>query len=359
MASSISLGVPCWLDFASMDAGNPFRQYDVGARVYDAGSATAVSVPGGVFPGVGGMAVSASSGLNVTVNAGYCCVPSPTTGQGGYIFGCLQSQALSLEAADPVNPRTDLVIARVYDMGNSSSYCDIEVVTGTAAAPPTTPSLPSAAIALASVSVPAASAALQSGAVTDLRSYVVSPGGILPIADSAAAPAAPASQIMYDMSRNLLVQGTGTAGQTALLSTGAWSPALAYVSTTVSDSSSKGSVTQVASVSVTVDGATDLEIYYKWPGLYAGTAPLLVTMSVAIDGTVLDQTPVYVQSSSSGSPANGGSARYYTEAANSTTPDAGTHTITYRFQSASSSAATTMACSSTALAALRVAPAVA
>jgi len=79
---------------------------------------------------------------------------------------------------------------------------------------------------------------------------------------------------------------------------------------------------------------------------------------VAIDGTVLDQTPVLVQSSSSGAPGNGSSARYYTSSGQGTTPTAGTHTITFRFQSASTSLTTTMACASTALGILRVAPAV-
>ena len=245
MPSSVALGPPLWVDGPSLDAGVPFRCYDVATRVYTGGTATAVAVPGGVYPGIGAMGVSASSGLNVQVAAGYCCVPSPTAGQGGYIFGTLQAQTLSLAAADPVNPRIDLIVARVYDTGNSASYCDVEVVTGTAATPALTPSVPSAAITLASVSVPATSVALASGAVTDLRSYVVAPGGILPIANSAAAPAVQATQVMYDMSRNLLVQGTGTAGSTALLGSGAWTPALSYVSSPVSDSSSKGSLKQI------------------------------------------------------------------------------------------------------------------
>jgi hypothetical protein len=359
MAASATLGAPLWVDGPSLDAGAPFRCFDVATRVYTGGTATAVAVPGGVYPGIGAMGVSASSGLNVQVAAGYCCVPSPTAGQGGYIFGTLQAQTLSLAASDPVNPRIDLIVARVYDTGNSASYCDVEVITGTPATPATLPVLPGAAIALASVSVPSTAVALASGAVTDLRSYVVAPGGILPIANAAAAPAVPATQVMYDMSRNLLVQGTGTAGQTALLGSGAWTPALAYVSSPVSDSSSKGSLKQVTSVSVTTDGATDLEIYYKWPGLYVGSAPLLVTMSVAIDGTVVDQTPVYVQTTSSGTASAGGSARYYTSSAAGTTPSAATHTISFSFQSASTSTTTTMANSSTAVAALRVAPATA
>jgi len=306
------------------------------------------------------MRVSASSGLSVQVAAGYCCVPSPTANNGGYIFGTLTAATLTLAAADNSNPRTDLIVARVYDTGNSASYCDVEVVTGTASTPPTTPSTPSAAIPLATVSVPVAAVALASGAISDQRSYVVAPGGILPITSPSAAPAVPATQIMYDLSRNLLVQGTGTAGSVSLLGTGGWSPALAYKSSSVNDSSGKGNLTQVTSVSITTDGATDIEVYYKWPGFYVSASPpLMVTLSVSIDGTVLDQTPVYVQSSSSGSPGNGGSARYYTSSGQGTTPTAGTHTIAFAFRSASNSLTTTMAASSSALGILRVSPAVA
>ena len=359
MASSVSCGIACWMDGPDLDANNPFRQFDIGTRVLNLGTASAVAVPGGVYPGQGAMGVSAGSGLAVQVAAGYCCVPSPTANNGGYVFGTLTAATLTLASADPSNPRTDLIVARVYDTGNSASYCDVEVVTGTPATPPTTPSVPSAAIALATVSVPAAAVALASGAITDQRSYVVAPGGILPITSPSAAPAAPSSQIMYDLSRDLLVQGTGTAGVVSLLGTGGWAPALTYVSSPVTDSSSKGSVTQVASVSITTDGATDIEVYYKWPGFYVSSAPLMVALSVAIDGTVLDQTPVYVEASSSGSAGNGGSARYYTSSGQGTTPTAATHTVTFRFQSASGSLTTTMQCASTALACLRVAPAVA
>lgn len=358
MASSITLGAPCWVDGPSLDAGVPFRCYDVGTRVINVGTSTAVQVPGGVYPSLGAMGVSASSGLSVSVAAGYCCVPNATAGQGGYIFGTLTSAALTLAAADPSNPRIDLIVARVYDYGTSASYCDVEVVTGTAGMPAVAPSVPSAAIPLASIQVPAGAVALASGSVTDLRSYVVAPGGILPIQDTAAAPAAPAAQLMYNLATNQLVQGTGTAGTTAPVSISPWAPALAYKTTAVSDTASKGSLTTILTVSVTVDGSTDLEIYYKWPGIYVGTAPLLETLSVAIDGTILDQTNVDAQSASSGSPANGSSARYYTSSSNSTTPAAGTHTITFAFQSASTSVLTTLPCSSTAVACLRVAPAV-
>ena len=56
------------------------------------------------------------------VAAGYCCVPSPTTGQGGYVFGTLTAQTLTLAAADPSNPRIDLVVAYVNDTGSQCGW---------------------------------------------------------------------------------------------------------------------------------------------------------------------------------------------------------------------------------------------
>ena len=364
MATSVSCGTPAWVDGPAMDAGVPFRAYDVGCRTINVGTAAAVQVPGGVYPGLGAMQVTAASGLSIQVAAGYCCIPSPTVGQGGYVFGTLTAQTLTLAAADPSNPRIDLVVAWVNDTGTAAGGCGIAVITGTAATPPTVPSLSSvpvpstAVLILAQVTIPPTAVALASGAITDQRSWVVAPGGILPISSPAAAPAAPASQLMYDLSRGLLVQGTGTAGAVGLLS-GAWAPALAYRKTTLSDSAAKGALTPVLSVSVTTDGATDIEVYAKWPGLYLTAAPLIVTMSVAIDGVVLDQCPVYAQSVTPTAPGNGGSFRAYTSLGNATTPTAATHTVSFSFQSASTSATTTMACSSAAQACLRVSPAVA
>ena len=63
--------------------------------------------------------------------------------------------------------------------------------------------------------------------------------------------------------------------------------------------------------------------------------PLLCTMQVSIGSTVLDQAVVSIPSTSVY--GAGGSARYYTSAAQGTTPTLGTHTITFAFQSASTS----------------------
>ena len=198
---------------------------------------------------------------------------------------------------------------------------------------------------------------MTSGNVTDLRAYVVAPGGVLPISASSAAPAAPEWQLMYDIAAGSLVQGTGVSGTTAPLALLPWDPVVSVHTSNVDDSAAKGVLTTICTVTgLVTDGSTDIEIYYKWTGLKAsGSVPLLCTMQVKIDSTVLDQAVVSIPSTSVY--GAGGSARYYTSAAQGTTPTLGTHTITFAFQSASSSVTTTLSAATTAPAMLRVAPA--
>jgi len=336
MATSISCGCPCWLDDVDMDGQTPFRQYDIGTRVYNAGTASANQVPSGVFPGMGGMQVIASSGMNVSVNAGYCCVANSSSSlQGGYVFGLMTSQALTVAAADTTNPRIDAVVAYVNDLGTSSSASYVEIVTGTPAASPSEPSLPSNSLLLATVAVAAKVTSILSANITDQRAFVVAPGGILPIQNAAAAPAVPASQFMYNLATGALVQGTGTAGSVATPSTLKWTPQLSVVTSSVT-ASSGGAATQIASVSVTTDGSTDIEIYMKWAGVLGSAGN--ITLYPTIDSTIVDT--VYAISLGGSSPTNGGSAKYYTSSAQSTTPSAGTHTITWWFQAGGSGTTT-------------------
>ena len=352
MASSINLGIPAFLDDAPLDAQTPFRTYEVGTRVQNIGTASANQVASGVFPGGGAMGVTAGSGLAVTVAAGYCCVANASALQGGYVFGTMVAQTLTLASADPASPRVDLIVARVYDTGTAASYCDVEVVTGTPGGG--TPSTPSAALLLAAVQVNAGAASLTSSNIIDERTYVVAPGGVLPIISAASAPAVPASQLMYDIATGTIVQGTGTAGSVAALPVLPWAPVMSLAESNVTDSAAKGALTTVVTASCTVDGATDLEIYYKWAGFEASAAPLLVTVQVAIDSTTVDQTVLYPMSSSIFS--CGGSARYFTSSGQGNTPSAGTHTVTFAFQSASSGATTTLHASGTAPGVLRLSP---
>lgn len=353
MASSVVLGTPLFVDDAPNTAANPFRTYEVGTRVSNVGTTSANQVAGGVFPSVGAMAVSPGSGLAVTVAAGYCCVPALSALNGGYVFGAMTSQSLTLSAADPTNPRIDLVTALVTDTGTSASACSLGIVTGTPSPSPSAPSITPPGIVLAAVQVGAGVASLTTANITDERSYVTAPGGILPIASAADAPAAPAWQLFYNVSAGALVTGSGTAGVVSPLPVLPWAPVISQVSTTLSDSGSPGAVTTITTASITTAGE-DIEVFYKWPGWKVSTAPLLVTVQVALDGTVVDQTVLYPASSSLAS--CGGSARWYSSAAAGTTPSASSHTVTFEFQSASGSATTTLPASGTALAVLRVAP---
>jgi hypothetical protein len=356
VATSINLGTPAFLDYAADTGQSPFRTYEVGTRVLNVGTASANQVAAGVFPGGGAMAVSAGSGLSVVVAAGYCCVPNATAAQGGYVFGTMVAQTLTLAAADPVNPRIDLIVATVNDLGSSASSCSVAVVTGTPATPAVAPSAPSPSLILSQVTVNAQAASLTSANLADQRTYVVAPGGILPIANAAAAPAVPATQLMYNISSGTLVQGTGTAGTVAALPVLPWVPVMSLATSTISDTAAKGVLTTIASAGFTTAGGTDIEIFYKWYGLKVSTAPLLVTMQVAIDGTVVDQTVIFpISTSMYGS---GGCARYYTSAAQSNTPAAGSHTVTFAFQSASTSATTTLYAASNAPSVVRVTPVV-
>lgn len=354
MATSVACGTPLWVDGPGVDAENPLRQFDIGTRVFNAGTTAANQVPGGVFPGGGAMAVNAGSGMNVVVSAGYCCVPAVASIQGGYIFGLMNSGTLTVAAADPSSPRIDLVVARVFDLGTSSSTCDVELVTGVPAGSPSAPAAPAASIVLAQILVPAAAASITSANITDERDYVVAPGGVLPIANAASAPAVPATQAMIQLDTGAIVTGSGTAGQVNPIPILPWSPVQTLVTAPVSDTAAKGALTTIATASISVDGSTDIEIYYKWAGFKCSTAGTLVTVQVSIGGTVLDQTVILPQSTSVYS--CGGSARAWTSAGQGNTPAAGTHTITFAFQSASSTPTTTMDATATALGILRITP---
>ena len=168
------------------------RQLTGGTRVADTGTASAVAPLGGVFTGLSAaMQVIAGTGLQVKVNAGYCAVPHPTTGHGVYLFGTMTQTALTVATADGTHPRIDIVVARVNDLGNSSSDCDVDIINGTPAASPVAPATPAACLLLAQVLVPTSASSIVTGDITDERTWTAPPGGIIPVANAAAAPARP------------------------------------------------------------------------------------------------------------------------------------------------------------------------
>jgi hypothetical protein len=315
-----------------MDAQSPFRQYDIGSRLYNAGTAAANQVPSGVYPGNGAMAVTPTTGMNVQASAGYCCVANSTSSlQGGYVFGLMTSGLLTVAAADTTNPRIDLVVAYVNDLGDDASSSYVAIVTGTPASVPSAPSVPANSLTLAQIAVAANVTSIVAGNITDQRSWVVAPGGILPIQNAGAGPAVPPSQFMYNLATGQLVQGTGTAGSVTVVSNLKWTPQSSYLASSVT-AAHAGTQTTLATVSVTTDGVTDIEIYTKWAYILGDAAEM--TLQVAIDGTQVDEVTVPTNGS------GGGSSRYFTSAAQSTTPSAATHSITWLFQATGSGTST-------------------
>jgi hypothetical protein len=332
----------------------------------DTGTAAAAHPHQGVITGLPtSLQVTAGSGLTVKVAAGYCAVRHPTSGQGAYLTGLMAQATLSLATADPSNPRIDLVCARISDLGTSSSSSDVEVVTGTPASSPVAPALPSAAISLATVAV--AAAATVPGTITDLRNWTAPPGGIIPITNAAAAPAAPSSQVFWNLATGKLCRGSGTAGTVLGLTSGS-GPVLSAVNTSTgaqgltpgstgsggpvpwgighgilgygdSRLSTDGYTAAEITRTWTADGTTDYEIACKWQlavpaDLWNGGAGIddgQVTYLLSVDGATVDTVTQFVADAV---PGQGGAAAWFTSAAFGTTPARGAHTATLSIMTA-------------------------
>ena len=204
MATSVALGYPLWCDGQEWTSLLS-RQLDGGVAVWDSNaSQTAVNPLGGVMGGTGSPLLvqqQASPNLSVLVNAGYVAVPHPTAGHGVYLFGLQAQSTLTIASNGAGSNRLDLIVARVYDLGNGSSYCDVEVVQGTAGNGQ--PATPSAALLLAVVTVTPSATTVTTSNIADKRTFTVAPGGILPSTTSAA-PALSNGQVLWNTSLSLL-----------------------------------------------------------------------------------------------------------------------------------------------------------
>ena len=372
MASSVTLLGPQYNDGGTLTS-LMMRQLTGGTRVADTGTASAMSPLGGVFTGLSAaMQVIAGTGLQVKVNAGYCAIPHPTSGHGVYLFGPMVQETLTITANSSGNPRIDIVIARVYDLGNSGSYCDVEVVTGTAAASPVAPSTPAASLLLAQVLVPTSATSIVTGDLTDERTWTAPPGGIIPVASAAVAPAFPATQIVYDIATGALCQGTGTAGSldsVSFLQAGTskvintslghfgqtpgtptsgipWGIGYGQIGTSGGGGgkggggggapTTDGTAATEIKVSFVADGVSDYEIAYQWGAAIPADAWTGGSDSVTagqvqyrlyLDGTAVDEVVHFIADSPLHA-SGAGTASWYSSSALGNTPSAGNHTAT-------------------------------
>ena len=137
------------------------------------------------------LAVSAATGMNVSVAAGWAAILGTyQTNMGTYMAYNDAAATATITTADPSNPRIDLVCITVNDAAYTGSLNSvaINVVKGTAASSPTVPSTPTNSIALAQVAVAAGATSISSGNITDVR---VRAQIIEPTVSSAASTAVP------------------------------------------------------------------------------------------------------------------------------------------------------------------------
>ncbi|MEU7292108.1 hypothetical protein AB0A76_02715 [Streptomyces exfoliatus] len=183
----------------------PTGQTRVTTRLTALGATTPVNPlasRSGVLPGtadgkyrVGGLWMSGSGPMSATVYAGRAVVQGPNI-QGAYPVTLDADTVLSFGDGDPINPRIDLVVLRVYDDefdNQTRSEAALEVIKGEPKAVPTAPGAPALSLPLFSVRVEKQTSAGTGGiawatAVTDLRTTLVGLGGILPVYNNAGVP---------------------------------------------------------------------------------------------------------------------------------------------------------------------------
>lgn len=116
------------------------------------------------------------AGANMSVDiarGGAYVLGDDATDQGYYFVYNDATFNVVIAAADPTNPRIDLIIARVKDVAEGGAAGDtwtLEVVAGTPAGSPSAPALPASALKLAQVAVAAAAASITNANITDFRS---------------------------------------------------------------------------------------------------------------------------------------------------------------------------------------------
>ena len=157
----MTLHNPVWLHADSYDAVD-FRN----------SLSSLLSSTGGIV-GSGDYAVSApASGMSVNVAAGQIWVPgTQVANQGQYYMLNDGTISVTVPAADPTNPRIDLIVAQIVDTqyGGASNTGEVVDVSGTPAASPVAPSAPANSLVLAQVYVGAGVTSITSANITDER----------------------------------------------------------------------------------------------------------------------------------------------------------------------------------------------
>ncbi|MET9372970.1 hypothetical protein ABZX98_02285 [Streptomyces sp. NPDC002992] len=208
---------------------SPTGQTRQNTRITNIGATTPVNplgVRSGILPGtydgkfrVGGLWLSGSGPMTATVYHGRAVVQGGNN-DGAYPVAVDQDLTLTFGDGDPLNPRLDLVVLRVYDNDADalSKYeAAVEIVQGEAKATPVAPPAPERSLTLFTVRVPAGASAgnggipwTTTGTLTDLRTTTVSAGGILPVYNNAGVPGSYPGQYQDNDNSHFLQRWDGT-----------------------------------------------------------------------------------------------------------------------------------------------------
>lgn len=315
------------------DQCTDLRNSDVTAMLLDAGVLGGQSVIG-VLPGVignTGLGVTPGTGMTVTVGPGSFAVPnSASPVAGGYRSTLPQAATLDVTAADPSNPRIDVVCATVADNGDATSGGTVQVITGLPAATPSAPSVPDNSIVLAAVSVPANLTAIAAANITDQRTYTVAAGGVARIA--LGSQVGYAGMLAYDRSSDRFYHN-GANGQ--FQASFAPFDAVQSANTGNVNLGHQQQATTVCSVSFTADGQTDVKVTSSDCGTYVNFGNANVSYWVykhwSVDGTtVFGYNTAQHSAIGQNYSVGGGTTVLYSGTGGAfPTPSAGTHTIKF------------------------------
>ncbi|MER5208597.1 hypothetical protein [Streptomyces sp. NPDC002825] len=154
-----------------------------------------VQVRSGILPGsydgkwrLSGFWMDKASAMTATVSEGRAVIQGDIS-QGVYPVALPAAEQVTFAAGDAQYGRIDLVVLKVYDNlydGSSRNEAKVEIIQGVPGQAPKAPVAPPRSLALYEVTVPAGASAGNGGipwstALKDLRTPVVSLGGILPV----------------------------------------------------------------------------------------------------------------------------------------------------------------------------------
>lgn len=361
MATQVTTSLPMWLAGCTYDVngGNDLRASGVAAYFYDQGIVSGggtIGVLGGVIGGAG-LDVTASTGMSVNVQPGHYVVPNTgTPTAGGYVSTLTATATLTVQTADPSNPRIDIVVAYVSDVGSSASFGAVEIITGVPAATPTAPAAPANSITLAQITVPAGVTAMTNGMIADVRPFTTTTGGVL-IAPKGAVTGY-RGQIAFDEPSGTFYHNDNLSNATQMHVL-PWEPVVAKLSAPVTIPAGSAEVT-VITTTITTDGYTDIEIFFKCPAMttvanHAGSI-IRGEFRMYVDNVLTDTFYAADVDASSILWQSGVSWSYYTSPATADTPAAGTHTVKVTVQNTASSFSYQVAANSASNILLRVEP---